>query len=174
MMKQLTTLVMAGALMLQAQGPVGPPPQGPRPAGAVKDYLGLTEDQITQLNDLRRAERQANQAVFEQLAGKQKSLRELLQGGSSDAAAIGKLQLEIETLRKQLEQSRARLRDQARAVLNASQQAKLKTLEEAAALQPAIAGAGALNLLDMPGPWGGMMGGGPGSGFGGRRQPAMR
>jgi Spy/CpxP family protein refolding chaperone len=174
MKMQFATLMMAGAMTLVAQGPFGSPPGGQQRTSAVKDYLGLSDDQMTQLANLRTAERQANQTLFEQLRARQTSLRGLLDSGSTDAAAIGKLQIEIETLRKQLDQNRSRFDEQAKAVLTATQQAKLKTLEDATALQPAIAGAGALGLLERRAPAGGMMGRGAGLGPGLRRQPRNR
>jgi hypothetical protein len=90
--------------------------------------------------------------------------------GTTDAAAVGRLMLEMAALRKQVEQTQSAVRTQVLAQLTPVQTGKLKTLEEAAKLQPAIHGAAALGLLAPPegrGP--GMMMGpgfmhGPGSG----------
>ena len=139
-------LVAAVAGMLAAQAPVPPG------VDALKSYLNLQDAQIQALQQLRQQEIQATQALFAELASKQQSLREQLDRGSTDAAALGKLLLDIEALRKRLVQSHETFRTQALGVLTAEQKTKLAALEEARKLQPAIRQAEALGLLAAPDP----------------------
>jgi len=173
-------LVAAVAGMLAAQAPVPPG------VDALKSYLNLQDAQIQALQQLRQQKIQATQALFAELASKQQSLREQLDRGSTDAAALGKLLLEAESVRKRLIQTRDSYHNQALNVLTAEQKNKLASLEQARKLAPVIWQAQALGLLAPPEPGEmlgpglrglgrgfGMMPGAPGPGrFAGRR-PAM-
>ncbi len=161
MKTRLTTLLLSGALALAAQTQ----PQRQPDLTAVKSYLGLSDAQVTQLQSIRQSEMQANQSIRDQMVTKEKSLQQLLDSGSTDAAAIGTLEIAINALRKQLSDSRSNFRDQAKAVLTTDQQTKLKALQDAASLAPTIAEAGALGLLNSTGPFGGGPGMGPMGGF---------
>jgi Spy/CpxP family protein refolding chaperone len=126
------------------------------PADAVKTQLGLTDAQVTALQQLRQQEATATQTIHQDIAAKQKSLRDQLNAGVTDAAALGRLLLDIEALRKRTETAHASYQTQAVATLTADQKTKLKTLEDAQKLQLAIMQAIGLNLLvpaeGMPGP----------------------
>lgn len=158
-----------------AQGPMGPhggmgPGFGPMearvgPGGLdeIKTYLGLTDAQVQNMQQVRQTANQNLRTTFDQIHTTQTSLRDLLDKGTTDAAAVGKLVLQIETLRKQVEQSQSSVRTQVVAQLTAAQATKLKTLEDAEKLEPAIHGAIALGLLAPPsGSPGVVMFGGPG------------
>jgi len=144
----IRTLGLAAAVagMLMAQLPVPPG------VDALKNYLNLQDAQIQALQQLRQQEIQATQALFAELVGKQQSLREQLDRGSTDAAALGKLLLEIEAVRKRLVQSHETFRSQALGLLTVEQKTKLAALEEARKLEPAIRQAEALGLLNPPDP----------------------
>ena len=174
-------LVTTVAGMLLAQAPA------PLRWDALKNYLNLQDSQIQSLQQLRQQEMQALRPLATELAARYRSLREQLDRGSTDAAALGKLLLEAEAVRKRLIQTRDSYRNQALNVLTAEQKNKLASLEQARKLAPVIWQAQALGLLappepgQMPGPglrglgrgFGVMPGGplGPGR-FVGRR-PAM-
>jgi Spy/CpxP family protein refolding chaperone len=179
-MKILTIIplavLMAGGLYAQAprEGPRGPRP-GPPAVEELKNYLGLSDAQVESLQQLRRQEAESLRSVRQQMMEKQRALREVLRSGSSDAATVGQLQIDVQNLRQQVQESRQKSREQAVNSLTPEQRAKLQTLEEAAKLQRTIRQAGALNLLAAPagGPAGPAMrrGMGPGMRFGpmGRR-----
>jgi len=161
---------LALAMAAWAQGPVTPPTP-PAPA-ELKAYLGLSDSQIQALRQIRQQEGEALRSLHDEMAQKQKTLRDQLQAGSTDAAALGRLLLDIQSLRKRIEDAEKTFRDQAANQLTADQKTKLKALEEAAKLQPAIGQAAGLNLLTPPAPTQGEPrdpGMGP-MGFGGRRQ----
>lgn len=173
---------LALAMAVWAQGP-GTPPAPPTPT-ELKAYLGLSDSQIQALQQIRQQEAEALRTIHDELAQKQKTLGDQLQAGSTDAAALGRLLLDIQNLRKRIEDAQKSFRDQAANQLTAEQKTKLKALEEAAKLQPAIGQATGLNLLVPSTPAqggvgfgprgpGGMAPRGPGMGpmgFGGRRQ----
>jgi Spy/CpxP family protein refolding chaperone len=176
-MLKVTTLLLAGTMAIWAQGPgmgrMGGGMGGAMPVDAVKAYLALTDDQVAQLQELQKEEMTAEQPLREQMMTKQESLRKLIDDGSTDAAAIAALQADIKALQTQLSDSRAKYRDQAKAILTGSQATKLTALEEAAKLMPAIAQAGGLNLLEQRGGMGMGIQGGPG-GMMPMRRPATR
>jgi hypothetical protein len=140
----------------------------------------LTDAQVQSLQAIQQQQRQANTAAHQEMQTKQRALREAIAAGSTDAAAVGKLLLDIEATRKRIENSRGGYVDQAKNVLTAEQRTKLQALEAAQQLFDEAHQAVALNLLAAPMPGGGMgMGpalrlGGPagrGMGPGGRGGP---
>lgn len=175
-MFKLTTILLAGTMVVLAQGP-GPGGRmggGAMAVDAVKSYLALTDDQVAQLQELQKEEATAEQPQREQMMAKQESLRKLMEEGSTDATGLAALQAEIKSLQAQLTESRAKYREQAKAVLTGSQVTKLTALEEAAKLMPAITQAGGLNLLEQRGGMGMMMQGAPGGGMNPMRRPPTR
>jgi Spy/CpxP family protein refolding chaperone len=153
------------AAMVAAQ-PFGPGP-GAGGTEALKSALNLTDDQITKLRDLRKAEFEALKPLLEQWRTNRQALRDKVQAGG-DAAEIGKLVLAGEALRKQIQETQDSYHKQALAILTPTQQSALSKLEEAAKLLPAIGQARALNLLTGPAGFGrGGRGFGIGPMFGG-------
>jgi len=155
-------LLTFAAGVLLAQGPPpddfepGPPgPPGPPRHEELQQALGLTEDQIRQLTDLRKQEREELRSVLDQLRSKGKTLHELMQSQSPDPAAAGNLLIDMKKLRDQMRGTNAQYREKAVGLLNADQKAKLKSLEEAAGLAQAVRQGVGLNLLAPPeAPWG--------------------
>ena len=117
---------------------------------ALKAHLALTDAQVTQLQDAQQQLRTVNRSGFEQLMQKEKTLRETLTAGSTDATAVGRLVLDIEALRKQIKAGQDSAVTIATAVLTAAQKAKLAELEAAEKLMPAVGEAHMLNLLAGP------------------------
>jgi len=111
--------VLALASGLAAQTP---------PGDALKSYLNLQDAQIQTLQQIRQQQMQAAQSAFSELAAKQKALRDQLEAGSTDAAALGKLLLEAEAVRKRVQQIHDTYRAQAVNVLSAEQKTKLAAL----------------------------------------------
>ena len=143
----ITMIVFAGVTFAQPpRGPGQPGQQQPR-VDEVKAYLGLTDSQIQGLEQLRRTEMDSLQQSRQDIAQKQQALQQQIRNGSTDAAALGRMLLDIENLRKQITQKQGSFHDQAVAILTAAQKTKLKTLEDAQKLGPEIHEATALNLL---------------------------
>ena len=168
-MYRLMLLTVAVATTLLAQPPVRRPFAAGEQAGqpaprftALKDYLGLTDAQVTALADARKKQVEAAQPIREQLRAKAEALRTEMQKASPDGAAIGSLIVDIKKLREQLRTSHQGVNSDALAVLNPDQQAKLKALDDARKLFPAAAQASAAGLIAAPERPAGM---GPGAGF---------
>jgi len=142
-------LVVLGAAVAQV-------PPGPPPLDELKAYLNLTDSQIQSLQQIRQQAITSQQTVFAQIQSKQQALHDLLEKGTSDALAVGKLMLDIRALQKQIEQAMTASRTQAVNSLTTEQKTKLAALEQAAKLRPAIEQATLLGLLEapLPGPGG--------------------
>jgi Spy/CpxP family protein refolding chaperone len=151
-MRIFVLLAAVSGIMLAQGGPMMPtlPIHIQSNYDELKSVLNLTDQQITQLKQLQQERTQATQAAYQQIAQKQKALNDLLSSGSTDAMAIGRLEIEIQNTRKQAPPGGASVRDQALAVLTADQKAKLATLQEALKLRTAADQAVGLNLLDYP------------------------
>jgi hypothetical protein len=142
----------------------------------LKAFLTLTDAQVQSLTQLRQQENTTIRAKSEEIRTKHEALRKLIESNTTDAAAVGRLMLDIEAARKSIHSEAERFQTQAVAVLNDAQKTRLKTLEDASKLQPAIRQAGALGLLNPPegvgfGP-GPLMMRGQAGGFGGIDTPA--
>ncbi len=141
----------------------GAPAQAPTVDNA-KQYLGLSDTDVANLEALRQTTMQAIQPLAEQLHQQEQALRQAIQSGSATAATIGTATLALETLHKQITQKETEAQVKAAASLTTAQQAKLKTLQAVIALAPTIREALGLGLVTAPE---GMGPGGPG-GPGGR------
>ena len=119
---------------------------------AVKQYLTLSDAQLASLKQVQENRQKAEQAVYEQMRSRQMQLDGLLQQGSNDAVAIGRLMVEINNLRRQLPVSAGPYKAQALAILNEAQKTKLPTLQEAIRIQQTAWEAVTLNLVDAPEP----------------------
>ena len=146
-LRTLPFYLFASALL--AQAPVPPSAVPPQPA-ELKAALGLSDQQIGQLQQLQRDRAQATLPVAEQIGVKQKALQDSLRAGNTDAAALGRQLLDIENLRKQFPEIEKRYREQALQLLSADQRTKLKSLEDLMKSRPAADQAVRLNLLEGP------------------------
>lgn len=119
------------AACMFAQAP-GQPPAPPQPkTDAIQAYLALTDAQVQALQQLRQAEMQSVRPLRDQIAERRKALYDLTEAGSTDALALGKLLVDIESVRKQVAQLESNFGTQALNLLNATQKTKLKTLDDA-------------------------------------------
>lgn len=155
------------AVTLSAQ----PPTPAAPPVDLVKSYLTLTDAQVTQLQQIRQSERTANQSIQQSVQQKQEQLDTLLSNGSTDAAALGRLLIDIQNLRKQLDANRTTYHNQALNVLTAAQKTKAQALDDAAKLAPTINQAASLGIVLPPAPPAGIAPG-PFRGVGPRPGPA--
>lgn len=158
----LTTLLLACGLM--AQQPPGPGGMDNRPIPQVtelKTALGLTDDQVAKLVQNQKDRFEANRAGLTQIADKEHTLRETLNAGGAAAAVVGQMVLDIEALKKHVQENDKTFADSARAILKSDQLTKLSTLEDAAKLEPAIRQAIGLNLMQGAQPGAGRGPGGP-------------
>ncbi|MBL8222055.1 MAG: periplasmic heavy metal sensor [Bryobacterales bacterium] len=144
-----TLMIFAVAVTLTAQNPPRPP--GPPPSlDAIGEYLALSDSQASQLKQMMRSRAEGNRARFQEMNAKRRQVDEMLRQGTSDAASLGRLMLEVESYRKQVRTADEGFFTEAASVLNETQRAKLKALEDAARLLPAVHEARALGLLKGP------------------------
>lgn len=139
-----------------------------RETTALKAFLNLSDTQLTSITTANRTAMESSRTLRTQIDTKQEALRSLLASGSTDASAIGRIMLEIQGLRKQVDSAQANLRAQATSFLTTDQKTKLKTLEDAEKLRDEIREAHSLQLLA---PSGEQRGGGIGPGGPGPRGP---
>lgn len=154
----LISMALCSGLLL-AQGPMGgggmgpgARMRGPGEAGtaALKTYLGLTDAQVEQIQTLRKQRAEAMQPEAAALRAKALELRQLMQTANPDPAKVGALTVELKQLREKAVAERSSANDQIKAVLTTDQQAKLKDLEAAAKLGPAVRQAIGAGLIEAP------------------------
>ncbi len=143
-------LVAMGAAL--AQGPMGP--GAPAAFSELKQYLGLTDAQVQQMQQARQQMHSNFQTLATQIREKRQALSTQLDSGTADAAAVGRTVLEIQALHKQQLQARETLRQNVTALLTAEQKTKLKNLEQTAELMAPVRQAMALGLLAPAAPGG--------------------
>jgi Spy/CpxP family protein refolding chaperone len=141
---RLAILTATAACCLLAQ------PPGPPSLDALKTYLNLTDSQVQALQQIQQQERQTNRATVQKMRQSQANLDDLIQKGGADAATAGRLLLEIQDMQASLSKSHATFSAQSASTLTVDQKSKLKSLQDAMALMPAIHQAAGVGLLAMP------------------------
>ena len=170
-LRWIAVLTMTAAMMF-GQGPGAPggnaAPTPPTPS-ELKTALGLTDAQVTALIQLQDQKRTQLEPVTQQVATQRKALDDALAKTNPDVNAIAAILIQLQSLKKQVSTVEASIQTQAVATLNADQKTKLKNLEAAQSLAPAVHQAEGLNLLSPPanaagpgGPGGPAGPGGPG------------
>ena len=117
---------------------------------ALKTFLNLTDSQVQGLQQIQQQERQANRTTMQTIRQNQANLDSMMQKGGADAAAVGRLMVENQTLQSNMSKTHESFSAQAANTLTADQKAKLKNLQDAMALMPMIHQASALGLLTSP------------------------
>jgi hypothetical protein len=144
------------AAVLMAQPTPRPGMEGAPGIAAVKAYLGLSDQQVQQLVQLRREEQQILQPLGEQMREKAQARREALQAANPNPTAIGQLTLDLQNLRKQIADVNEAYHAKALALVDSAQKEKLDELvaaeRRAARGRPIVRGATLLNLLPAPEP----------------------
>lgn len=144
------------------------------PVNELKNFLNLTDAQVTSIRESNRSAMQANRDLAEKIRANRESLRALNSQSNPDAAAVGRLVLEGREYARQIAESRAKSRETALTFLSAEQKTKLKTLEEAMQLRGEVAAAQRLNLIGGAEPGAGGHGGPRGRMGAGRFGPRGR
>lgn len=157
--------LLLGAMTLFAQ-------QGPFGRGGgmmmartdeVQAFLGLSDQQVKDLNAVRSTFRDAARPLMQQIGEKMKALRDAREQ-DPNSATVTQLKADLADLQKQEQTLRSQYRSQAQAILTGQQKSKLAALQQALELMPVARQAVGLNLLDAPqdfpgGPGGAWMGG---------------
>jgi Spy/CpxP family protein refolding chaperone len=151
--KALVTAVL-GAGLIAGLGVAQPRRAGLGPgrdvgAGALKEYLGLSDAQVQQIREIAKQQAEGVKPIADQMREKANALREEMKKESPDQAKVGQLSVDLKNLREQMKSKRAARGDSISAILTPEQRTKLKALEEAAKLGPAVRQAAALGLIDL-------------------------
>ena len=146
-------LVFAGALFAQSTSSGVMQPSGPTTSiSNLKQYLTLTDGQVTSLVNIQQQQAQAQQQVSDQIQQKYATLQTLLQATNPNPNTVGQTMIDIQNLQKQLTPSIEPYRTQALAILTQAQVALLSNLNTALQLQNAAYEAVSVNLLTAPAP----------------------
>jgi hypothetical protein len=146
----ITTILLSGLAAAQEPGRPGIPFVPPPMLAEIRQYLNLSDAQVSSLTQVQTNRREAEAAIYRQISEKQRVLYGLLQAGSNDALQIGQLTVEINNLQRKLPLAAEPYRSSALAVLTDQQKAKLPALAEALRLVPAASEAASVNLIDYP------------------------
>ena len=151
MIKRFIAVAALSLASLAAQEPgTSILPVVPQQWDQLKQYLVLTEAQVSSLEQFRQNRMQQEQTIYRQMSEKQRQMWELLQQGSNDTVTIGRLMVEINNLSRQLPLKGETYRTEVLAILTPAQKTKLPGLSEAMKLQSAAWQAIELNLIDNP------------------------
>jgi Spy/CpxP family protein refolding chaperone len=132
--KMLVAGAAAGAVMAASLLAAEPPARSGRrggrgPMDGVARYLGLSDEQKTQVEERRRQERTTAEPIFAKLRANHEKMRAALEAASPDAATVGALAIEGHRLREQLKARREAGEQEIRALLTPEQQTKLDALQ---------------------------------------------
>ena len=114
---------------------------------ALKTFLGLSDTQVTALKQVRTDAFDQSKPNRQENAQKARDLRTEMAKTNPDSATVGRLMTELKQARSQSASTLSQIHDQSLAVLTDAQKAKLKALEDAAALQSAVREARMAGLL---------------------------
>lgn len=130
----LLSAAVAGAQPAPGQGGWGGRPGGPGGPGGMMGraarVLQLTDEQKAAFRKTMEQQRPQMQALHQQMSENRTKLKELLDGGNPDPAAVGKLVIQEHQLREQGKAQREQAQQALRALLTPEQQAKFDVLEQ--------------------------------------------
>jgi len=122
----------------------------------LKTYLNLSDGQVMQIRQAgERARKDAEdkaRANEPQIRDKRMALEDLLAKGTNDAAAVGRLMIDIRALEKQVRDAREAVRSSQLNVLTPEQRTRFRTIEEEASRPQAILEARRLGMVNGPEP----------------------
>ena len=149
--KQLLKVVLAGVAIAAAWGQAPSPPIPYDPFAQVKQFLGLTADQSSKLDSIQTQYQLLAQNKLARVGQVNQEIDQETAKPSLDAAALGVRYLELEVICREMQSAAAGIPVSSLAVLTDPQKIKLKQLEDASKLAPAISQAQTLGLLPGPG-----------------------
>jgi len=148
------TLVRAAAAPAQEAAAPPPPPQlaapGVPPLRLIVRFFELTEEQIELLKGFFEDQKEIVQPLMEQIAEKERELKEELSGETPAPELVGRLVIDIHALRAQIGEAHKALMENFVNILSEEQKNKLRAVHHAARLEPVVNAMQQLKLL--PGP----------------------
>ncbi len=152
----IAVLLLASPLFawqVRQMGPAGGVGAGEGGIGrfdALKEYLKLTPQQITELREVQSSMRDAVRPLVQDLVPQVKALRTALRQDPVDSAAVTRLRQEIESARTTIRAKRDEFGAKARGVLTPDQVSSLGALEQALKLQAEARQAAQVGLIESP------------------------
>jgi len=141
--------------MQHPAGGVTPVPHSEKmmlPILAVKEFLGLTDDQVKQWEALQQARQEQMAAQREQIKDMEQQLQEQLKLANPSATTVGELVIKLNRAREEGNQLMISFASQVRALLTQEQMKKLETVEQAFQLQKITGALFASGFLAPPPP----------------------
>jgi hypothetical protein len=153
----LTLAARALALPLLLNGQTGAPSEprasNQRSSDAIKEVLGLTDRQFSELTNLRDSHNQTLRDFSSQLRDLERQRREAMSDGNN-AALVGSIAFQVQQIQQQIAEENKAYHEQALTILDGGQREKVEQIQEALKLAPS-AGAllqfGLLDTSDLPG-----------------------
>lgn len=149
------TLGIATLCMAQGPGRHFGRPNGAARGGitqmeSLKTYLGLSDTQVATLKQVRTDAFEQRRPELKENAQKARDLRAEMAKANPDQAVVGRLMTELKQSREQARSGQSQIQEKSLAVLTDAQKAKLKALEDAAALQQTVREARMSGLIAAP------------------------
>ena len=137
-------LLLAFAVPIAAQAP--PPFGGPPPEYVLKEFLGVSDQQLASFRELAQARASAADTLRRQLEERQRALSDALSSPTPDSSTVGALVISINSLQKQFGQIEAGFRNGFLGLLSDEQKSKLAFIQS---VEAALGAAGALHQLGL-------------------------
>src|SRR5689334_523260 len=122
----VVTVILAGTLAAQAPG--GPRSGRPNPFAGLKNALGLTDAQVTAVNNLAQNEKTRVQSIMTDIQQKRQTLNTLLNAASPNPTDVGNAAITLHAAEAKLAPERDYFISQLKTLLTGEQQQKLDTL----------------------------------------------
>ena len=149
----LTTAVLLAQTATPPAG-TGRGAQGRPAVKALQTALGLSDQQLQQLVQLRKDEQSLLLPIRQQVRDKREALQTARESANPNPTTVGQLVLDLQKLQDQVRSTNEDYHNRALAVLDAAQKGKLDNLQQSvqrpAQARPLIMAARALNLLLPP------------------------
>ena len=152
--KQFLKIALAGLQIAAAWGQAPGPILTPRPFdpfAEVKQFFGLTADQSSKIDSIQTQYQLLAQNKLARVGQVNQEIDLETAKPDLDATAIGVRYLELEVICREIKAAATGISVSSLAVLTDAQKIKLKQLEDASKLAPAISQAQTLGLLSGPG-----------------------
>src|SRR5216684_1196891 len=125
-------------------------PQPPPAPVIVAQFLGFSDTQVAQFQQLLQSLRATVGGLQQQIGPKQQTLDSLLSTAQPDPATAGELLLEIHALQQQLGQALQSYHESFLALLTSDQMQKAHAVVQAAQLLPAVKAFAEVRLIEPP------------------------
>ena len=143
-------VVLASGTLLAQRGQRDDRRRGEREQQTLTEAIDLSAEQRSEIDDIRRANRDEVREIFQTAREDGEKLREEMRKENPDSAVVGRLMVATQAAGKEARAKQGELREKARAVLSAEQTAKLEDMEGDRASRRALEQARELGLIARP------------------------